>query len=193
MTIIGYRLHELDSIDIKRERNNYALGRKDHNQGDMHCRRICTWRDERRMTSTQTKNDTKRKMQTSCQSSRQRSKSSQRGRKMLTTCRYKVTTRALKRQGRNINNHDQSQHRIQLKFVQEATTSLLSDSEFIWYVRFSLRERFIRSRSWRSLYATSVRLDDQCVWARAIDVSFGPGSSRGQPLRRGGARKLSAT
>ena len=58
------------------------------------------------------------------------------------------------------------------EFAQEAEASLRSDSELLWCARFSLRERFIKSRSRRSLYATKVRLDDQCVWARAIDVSW---------------------
>jgi hypothetical protein len=50
----------------------------------------------------------------------------------------------------------------------------------LWYGRFSLRERFITSRSRRARYATSVRLDDQCVWARAIDVSWPPLAQAGR-------------
>ena len=102
----------------KEERNSWGRAsckRKHYNTHTEAEHALCTRRDERRRTSTQTDNDTNRKMQTSCQRSRQRSKSSQRRSKMLATCRYKVTTRALKRQGRNINNHDQSQHRIQFE------------------------------------------------------------------------------
>ena len=65
-------------------------------------------------------------------------------------------------------------------YVQLAVAWYRSDSDLLWYGRFSLRERFTKSRSWQTLYATSVRLDDQCVWARAIDVSWTPAALDGR-------------
>ncbi len=61
-----------------------------------------------------------------------------------------------------------------LTYLHLVEARFCSDLALLWYGRFSLRERFIKSRSWRPLYATCVRLDDQCVWARAIDVSWTP-------------------
>jgi hypothetical protein len=65
-------------------------------------------------------------------------------------------------------------------YLHLAEARFCSDLALLWYGRFSLRERFIKSRSRRPLYATCVRLDDQCVWARAIDVSWTPPAQAGR-------------